>query len=97
MPTYDYECKECGKVFEVFRHLSELDRDVKCPNCGSEKTEQVFSVPYIKGETVSGSGYGTRASETVLETDLGRGLGRGGPGQGRGLGRGGGKGMGRMK
>jgi len=58
MPTYDYKCKECGKVFEVFLRFSELDDQVNCPNCGSEKTERVFSIPYIEGKTVAGSGYG---------------------------------------
>jgi len=42
MPTYDYKCTECGKMFEVFRHFSKLDEQVNCPNCGSEKTERVF-------------------------------------------------------
>jgi len=37
MPTYDYKCKACGKVFEVFRRFSELDKPVSCPDCGSEK------------------------------------------------------------
>jgi putative FmdB family regulatory protein len=40
MPAYDYKCKECGNVFEVFRRFSELDEQVNCPNCGSEKTER---------------------------------------------------------
>jgi len=31
---------------------------VSCPNCGSQKTERVFSIPYIEGETVAGSGKG---------------------------------------
>lgn len=37
MPTYDYECKECEHVFEVFMRISDLD-DVnpKCPKCKSE-------------------------------------------------------------
>ena len=38
MPTYDYKCKECGKVFEVFRRFSELDEKANCPNCGSTQT-----------------------------------------------------------
>jgi len=90
MPTYDYKCKECGKVFEVFRRFSELDEEVKCPNCGSEKTERVFSIPHIEGETVAGSGYGKTESPRV-SLGMGRGMGRGlgrGPRDGRGMGRG---------
>jgi len=40
MPTYDYKCREYGKVFEIFRRFSELDEQMNCPNCGSEKTER---------------------------------------------------------
>jgi len=86
MPAYDYKCEECGKVFEVFRRFAELDEEVKCPDCGSEKTERVFSIPHIEGETVAGSGYGKTESPQV-SPGLGRGLGRG-PRDGRGMGRG---------
>ena len=34
MPTYDYECRECGKVFEKFHAMSAKPR-VKCPKCGA--------------------------------------------------------------
>jgi putative FmdB family regulatory protein len=93
MPSYDYKCKECGKVFEVFRRFSELDEQVNCPDCGSEKTERVFSIPHIEGETVAGSGYG-KTEPPQVSPGLGRGTGRG---MGRGLGRGprDGRGMGR--
>ena len=84
MPTYDYECRECGKVFEVFRRFSELDEEVSCPDCGSEKTERVFSIPHIEGETVAGSGYG-KTESPQLSPWQGRGMGRG---KGKGLGRG---------
>lgn len=86
MPAYDYKCEECGKVFEVFRRFSELDEEVKCPDCGSEKTERVLSIPHIEGETVAGSGYGKTESPQV-SPGLGRGLGRGAR-DGRGMGRG---------
>ncbi len=94
MPTYDYRCKECGKVFEVFRRFSELDKEVSCPSCGSEKTERIFSIPHIEGETVAGSGYGKTESPEVSPgpgRGIGRGMGRGlgrGPRDGRGMGRG---------
>lgn len=32
MPTYDYECKKCGHVFEVFQSIT--DPPVRaCPQC----------------------------------------------------------------
>jgi len=84
MPTYDYKCKECGKVFEFPLRLSELNGQVNCPNCGSEKTERVFSGPHIQGETVAGAGYG-KTEFPPINPELDRGMGRGmGGGSGRG-------------
>ena len=33
MPTYDYECRDCGHVFEVFHGMTEQPR-LECPKCG---------------------------------------------------------------
>ena len=33
MPTYDYECRSCGEVFEKFHSMTSRPR-VKCPECG---------------------------------------------------------------
>ena len=76
MPTYDYKYKECGNVFEVFHHFSELDKQVNCRNCGSEKTNIVFSVPHIEGKTVVGFGYGKTEFPPVNE-EPSRAMGRG--------------------
>lgn len=35
MPTYDYECKGCGHIFEYFQNMSD-DPLSECPKCGSE-------------------------------------------------------------
>lgn len=35
MPTYEYECRECGKVFEKFHKMTQKPR-VKCPKCGGK-------------------------------------------------------------
>jgi putative FmdB family regulatory protein len=41
MPLYVFLCRECNKKFEQTLHISELGKTpVKCPHCGSEKTEQ---------------------------------------------------------
>lgn len=35
MPTYEYECKECGARFERFQNMS--DKPVRtCPSCGGK-------------------------------------------------------------
>lgn len=33
MPTYEYECKECGHALEAFQRMSE-EPLVECPECG---------------------------------------------------------------
>lgn len=33
MPTYEYQCTECGKSFEHFQRLSDPPLR-KCPECG---------------------------------------------------------------
>jgi len=48
---------------------------VNCPNCGSEKTERVFSILHIQGETVAGSGYG-KTEFPPISQEAGRGMGR---------------------
>ncbi len=32
MPTYDYKCESCGKVFEYFQSMSE-EPMTECPEC----------------------------------------------------------------
>lgn len=77
MPTYDYKCKECGKVFEVFRRFSDYDKEIRCPDCGSEKSERVFSIPQISGETVTGFGFKDEPPRAApLKRGRGKGLGR---------------------
>jgi len=52
MPTYDYECSECGYYKEVFQKFSEKPL-VKCPECKKHKFRRVIlNAPHIsvKGE-----------------------------------------------
>jgi len=35
MPTYDYECKACGKTLEIFQSIKEAPKK-KCPSCGTQ-------------------------------------------------------------
>jgi putative FmdB family regulatory protein len=41
MPTYDYECDDCGHTFELFQSISEPVKK-KCPQCGKPKLRRLF-------------------------------------------------------
>ena len=46
MPIYDFKCKKCGKVSEVFVRSAD-SQDVSCPDCGSSNLERLFSSSYL--------------------------------------------------
>ncbi|MDX9714150.1 MAG: zinc ribbon domain-containing protein [Dissulfurispiraceae bacterium] len=50
MPAYEYECKECKKVFMVFFSLKEFDSNprIKCPHCESDNTVRRISGFFAK-------------------------------------------------
>ncbi len=35
MPTYEYECDDCGQRFEEFQRITDPPLE-KCPNCGGK-------------------------------------------------------------
>ncbi len=41
MPLFEYECKGCGKKFELLVRGREAPR---CPTCGGEQVEKCLSV-----------------------------------------------------
>lgn len=41
MPTYDYECKDCGHTFEQFQSMSD-DALTTCPTCGKETLRRLI-------------------------------------------------------
>lgn len=52
MPTYEYECDECGVVFERFQHFSDDPLEI-CPECGGS----VHRVIQPVGIIFKGSGF----------------------------------------
>lgn len=49
MPTYEYRCRECDKTFEQHGRIADREQiHPKCPLCGSEDVEQVFSAFFAK-------------------------------------------------
>jgi len=43
MPLYDYQCKDCGEVFEVRATIKEKIAGLSliCPKCGSPEARQL--------------------------------------------------------
>src|SRR5881409_3721753 len=50
MPTYEYECLKCKRVFEIRQRISESALK-KCDECGGEVHRLLSAAPFIlKGE-----------------------------------------------
>ena len=62
MPIYEYECKKCGKIFEVYQRLSDKAEDIKCPICGAENPVKRISSFSSCGSGGYSSGYGSSGS-----------------------------------
>ena len=45
MPTYEFKCKDCEKIFFLQQTFQEHEKNPRpaCPHCKSKKTEQLFS------------------------------------------------------
>jgi putative FmdB family regulatory protein len=52
MPTYEFRCEKCRKVFEQVWSLSEYDRKLKekqkCPSCHSSRVVKTISLVQVK-------------------------------------------------
>lgn len=46
MPTYDYECRDCGG-FDAFRHLGQRNEPAACPDCGGPSPRVFASAPRL--------------------------------------------------
>lgn len=54
MPLYEYRCETCGRTFEKYRRMSEVDAEQKCPYCESEEVTRQLST-FATGGCGSGS------------------------------------------
>jgi putative FmdB family regulatory protein len=55
MPTYDYQCKECGKTYDVFHKVREVAEDIICPACNSGKHVRLIGAPSFSMKGSGGS------------------------------------------
>ena len=56
MPIYEYVCKDCEKIFETLRSMSQADDPIPCAKCGGKHTRRKMSVCYAEsgGRAVAG-------------------------------------------
>jgi putative FmdB family regulatory protein len=54
MPIYDYECTDCGCVFE--RIVDKAGKPPPCPDCGGGQTRKLMAAPaiYVKTDRATG-------------------------------------------
>ncbi len=48
MPTYEYDCADCGP-FDALRPMARRDEPASCPGCGSEAPRVLLSAPALAG------------------------------------------------
>jgi len=50
MPNYDFRCKKCSETYSDFSKYdpTEKYKDIKCPNCNSNKKELLLGAPSYK-------------------------------------------------
>jgi putative FmdB family regulatory protein len=46
MPTYDYECRDCGG-FDALRSVSRRDEPAACPDCGTASPRVMSAAPRL--------------------------------------------------
>ena len=82
MPTYDYQCKECGHRFETFQSMKDAVLTT-CPQCEAESLQRLIGAG--AGLLFKGSGYYLtdykKSSSSAATADTG-GAGNGDTGAG---------------
>jgi putative FmdB family regulatory protein len=83
MPTYQFECRECGSEFELRRSFEDAS-EVSCLTCGSGNVRKVFRITgiilkgsgfYRTDSRASGSGNGQSSRAGAESTESTKGAG----------------------
>ena len=62
MPIYEFKCSDCETFFEILLFNGQEEKEVACPQCGSQKFSRVLSsTNYAMGQ----GGGNTGASSTT--------------------------------
>jgi putative FmdB family regulatory protein len=60
MPLYEYECLDCGSLFDSLRSIKDADQPLTCNQCDGVNTKRLISLFFAQsdGRTVSGTNGG---------------------------------------
>ena len=60
MPLYEYECLDCGALFDTLRVFKDADKPINCVHCESQHTKRLLSLFYAQsgGKSVAGTNGG---------------------------------------
>ncbi len=47
MPIYEYQCKDCGHIFDALQKISD-DALEDCPDCGKPELRKLLSAPNFR-------------------------------------------------
>jgi putative FmdB family regulatory protein len=73
MPTYDYRCKSCGHVLELFQSMSDAPKK-KCPSCGQNALERLIGAGagfLFKGKGFYSTDYRSKGYKDAASKDEG--------------------------
>ena len=77
MPTYEYQCNDCGHEFEVRQRISEPAL-TRCETCGGALKRLLSAAPFIlRGEGWYVTDYPSEARKKALESEKGSAEGAG--------------------
>jgi putative FmdB family regulatory protein len=69
VPTYEYQCNGCGRVFEVRQRISEAPL-TRCETCGGTVKRLLSAAPFIlKGEGWYVTDYPSASRKKALESE----------------------------
>lgn len=69
MPTYEYQCGQCHRVFEVRQRITEAPL-TRCEACGGPLTRLLSPAPFIlKGEGWYVTDYPSEARKKALQAE----------------------------
>ena len=69
MPIYEYRCRSCGKVSEIFQGVGEKDDLLQCSYCNSTELEKILSTTSFSFKDQSSEGAGSRCCERGVSCD----------------------------